>query len=209
MTTLADWTFVNKTAAADVPQIRQWVDEWETDDYPYGRFRTTARWWVDKKGNKARVGRTTVNPKNGRVNKPKYTTYGAAAKLGVGADGRVYIFVGGPGQIRVMGGDMKYSLGSVFTDDPRYAEFAKRLKIKTVDSPSGGTAQVKKVQNGALIDGLQGTSMRLRELLDLAGLKSRDQADIDKVKRKDTITHTLWTVIFKSDRPDYTIQVKT
>lgn len=47
-----------------------------TDNYPYGRLRCRAKWWIEthpKKG--MRLGFQTVNPKTGRVNNPKYGTY--------------------------------------------------------------------------------------------------------------------------------------
>ncbi len=45
-------------------------------DYPYGRLRCTAKWWIESNGKKGmRVGFQTINPKTGRVNAPKYSTY--------------------------------------------------------------------------------------------------------------------------------------
>lgn len=48
----------------------------ETDDYPYGRLRCTAYFWIEFKPNKGfRSGFQTINPKNNRLNAPKYSTY--------------------------------------------------------------------------------------------------------------------------------------
>ncbi len=51
-----------------------------TDDYPYGRLRCTARGWVEtaEKGaqkGKQRFMQQTINPKDGRVNKPVASVY--------------------------------------------------------------------------------------------------------------------------------------
>lgn len=186
-----------------MPHISKWVDEWSVDDYPYGRFRTKASWYVVKKGNKETVGRVTVDPKNGRTNTPKLLTYGSKAKIGIGSDDRVYILVGAAGQIGTYGGDLS-SLGSVFTDDPQYAEFAKALGIK-----SGGKAEVSLEENGATIDGLQGKVTTPREIFTLGGLTEADFADIASFKKKDTVTHTLWTIVFKDrQRKKYEIKVR-
>jgi len=49
---------------------------YEIKDYPYGRLRTSMFVWIEtqpKKGD--RVCRQTINPKNGRLNAPKCSTY--------------------------------------------------------------------------------------------------------------------------------------
>lgn len=49
---------------------------YEVDDYPYGRLRTKKRFWLEQKGKKGwRFVEQTLNPKNGRWNKPKTNTY--------------------------------------------------------------------------------------------------------------------------------------
>ena len=61
-------------------------------DWPYGKLTTTAKVAVEthpKRGQ--RTGRTTVNPKNGRINKTKYTTYSSQQRIVDGDDGRTYI----------------------------------------------------------------------------------------------------------------------
>lgn len=47
-----------------------------TDNYPYGRLRCTRTTELEyKKGRGYRVAHTTTNPKTGRINKPKRSTY--------------------------------------------------------------------------------------------------------------------------------------
>lgn len=48
----------------------------ETDEYPYGRLKCTAFFSVEYNGNKgARTTFQTINPKTGRLNNPKHSTY--------------------------------------------------------------------------------------------------------------------------------------
>lgn len=50
------------------------------DDYPYGRLRCTIKFWLETDVNKgARFCSQTINPKNGRVNAPKKSTYAKLA----------------------------------------------------------------------------------------------------------------------------------
>ena len=51
-----------------IPNFVEFKEEHSTDDYPFGRLRAKATWTVEKKGQKARISRVTVNPKTGRVN---------------------------------------------------------------------------------------------------------------------------------------------
>jgi len=47
-----------------------------TNDYPYGRLRCTAKWWIEERPKMgARVMFQTINPKTGRVNAPKKGNY--------------------------------------------------------------------------------------------------------------------------------------
>lgn len=52
-------------------------------DYPYGfSLRTTLFIWIEyKKWKGYRVARQTINPKNGKENKPKYSTYSEYYRL--------------------------------------------------------------------------------------------------------------------------------
>ena len=189
-----------------IPKISKWVDEWKTDDYPYGRFRTEAKWTVEKKGNQMRIARVTVNPKTGRQNKPKLTKYGDVAKIGVSGD-RAYMVIGGPGQIGVYDGAFNY-IGSVFGDNPDYKMLAKGLGIEKAKG-GGKSVQVKKVENGATIDGLQGTETTIREILKIGGMSDDQIGALDKVKRGyKPGKGSVWTAQFKDKRPDYVITVR-
>lgn len=55
------------------------------EDYPYGfRLRTSIRYWIETKKNFGqRFCSCTVNPKNGKLNKPKCGTYSEALVLGL------------------------------------------------------------------------------------------------------------------------------
>ena len=111
---------------ASIPSAR-WGDEYSTDDYPYGQYRTTARWYVEKNSRGMRVCRVTVNPKTGRPNKPKCTTYSPVWKIGQGSDGYTYLLGGFDGQISMYGGDMKYQKGVWFPGHAGYDTAARIL----------------------------------------------------------------------------------
>ena len=61
------------------------------DDYPYGfRMRTKIRYWVESKNRKGdRICRQTLNPKTGRWNKPKKSTYSGVIVMCLNDDGHV------------------------------------------------------------------------------------------------------------------------
>lgn len=67
----------------------------EFPDWPLGGTkRGLCRFWVEfnpGKGKGYRVGKVTINPKTGQLNKPKYDTYGGPAAIVDGNDGRTYI----------------------------------------------------------------------------------------------------------------------
>lgn len=74
------------------PDIGELADTWETDDYPSGRHRVKAKWYVEVKGKKSRVARQTESTRSPGVwMSPKKTTYGYNSKIGVGRDGKTYI----------------------------------------------------------------------------------------------------------------------
>ena len=62
-----------------------------TDSWPYGSKRTTATFTIETGKKGERASRVTVNPKTGRINKPKTTTYSDKAMIVDGSDGRTYI----------------------------------------------------------------------------------------------------------------------
>jgi len=199
---------IAKDIISSVPNFQKFVDEHEVEDYPYGRERTKAIWFVDRKGNKERVGRKTVDPKTGRTNKPKYTTYGTAATIGIGSDGRAYPITGRAGQVTVWSGDMKHTVGSLFSDDNGYNDVADVLGFRRVP----GRVTVKETRGGAEIDGLQGKKTTVREIMNLAGLPNEIiDAEVDKVVSrvsKDMLS-TIWIVKFKreADKKDFLITV--
>lgn len=60
------------------------------DDYPYGyRLRTEIRYWIETTKRGDRFVSQTLNPKTGRWNKPKRSTYTGVAALIVNGDGHV------------------------------------------------------------------------------------------------------------------------
>lgn len=61
-------------------------------DYPYGfRLRTSIRYWVEtKKGHGQRFVSQTLNPKSGRWNSPKASTYASIIVMFIGSDGHVH-----------------------------------------------------------------------------------------------------------------------
>ena len=196
--------------AGSIPAFRKFVDRHSVDDYPYGRERTTAEWYVEEKGKKARVCRVTVNPKTGRTNKPSCTTYGSSAVIGLGTDGRAYPIVGKPGQIGVYSGDMKHMVGSAFAQDSDYNDLADALGFRIVP----GKITVKETRDGAEIDGLQGKTTTIREILNLGGLTNEViDSELEKVNQKyigrGYPTYVLWTVIFKpeAERENFEIRV--
>jgi len=50
---------------------------YEVKNYPYGfKLRTSQFYWIESKAGKGdRLGTYTIDPRNGRKNKPKYSTY--------------------------------------------------------------------------------------------------------------------------------------
>lgn len=189
-----------------VPNFVRFEETYETDDYPYGRERTKATFKVDKRGdNKERIERITIDPKTGRVNKPKYTTFASSAILGISNDNKVYPITGTAGQISVWNSDMQHQVASVFTNDPDYEKLAKALKIEQ----GAHDVQVKKTPTGAVINGLQGKSVKIREILEIAGLTPEQIADIEVVKRKDSFINVEWRINFKSNTEPYTIIIRS
>ena len=62
-----------------------------TNNWPYGSKRTTATFLVEQTSKGERVSRETINPKNGRANKPKKTTFSMKARIVDGSDSKTYI----------------------------------------------------------------------------------------------------------------------
>ena len=185
--------------ATAIPAFKEFVKEYETDDYPYGSQRTKATFKVEGGANKQRVSRVTIDPVRNRPNSPKATTYGPAATIGIGAhDGHAYPIVGRPGQIAVWSGDMKHTLGSVFPKDAQYNELAQALGFRAIPD----SVTVKDTPNGAQVDGLQGKSMTLREIMNAAGLPneviSTEVLNVHRKPSKDMMSE-VFTVNFKPE----------
>lgn len=96
-----------------------------TNDWPYGReLRTTATFMVEQAKRGERVSRVTINPKNGRENKPKTTTYAHKVRIVDGDDGRTYIAkLTIYGHISIMESNLQYQKESIHPEDgERYKE---------------------------------------------------------------------------------------
>ena len=62
----------------------------QTDSYPYGRERTTAFFSIEYNSNKGcRTVFQTINPKNGRINNPKKSTYSPVILPCILPDGKI------------------------------------------------------------------------------------------------------------------------
>jgi len=92
------------------------------EDWPIGRQRCKAWFAVESGPRGERVSRRTENKTRTGWNAPKHTTYATRARIVDGDDGRTYIVKDIGSHISVMRGDMKFSAGSVWPDDPQYAD---------------------------------------------------------------------------------------
>lgn len=103
------------------------------EDWPFGRQRCRAKFWVEGKPGRERVVRLTENKTRTGWNKPKKLTYADRYAILDGDDGKTYLlyksrtwdFIG------VMCGDMKSSAGSISERDKRFAEFQRLLDTRT------------------------------------------------------------------------------
>lgn len=116
-------TYTNPRAVAEFP------------DWPLGgNKRGLCRFHVEeKKGKGFRVGRTTVNPNTGLLNKTKYHTYNGPAAIVDGSDGQTYVlqFVPVYGGISIARHDFLNSEeGTVYrdTNPDRFAELLALIK---------------------------------------------------------------------------------
>lgn len=97
--------------------------EYSTDQWPYGKFRTTATFLVQSTKRGERVARVTINPKNGRENKPKTTTYALRVRIVDGSDGRTYIAeLTQYGHISIMESNLQFQKESIHPGEDRYSE---------------------------------------------------------------------------------------
>jgi hypothetical protein len=79
----------NKTVF--LPEYKSIDRPYEVKDYPYGfRLRTSIFYWIESQPGKGdRLGTYTINPKNGKPNKPKYSTYATFMYLYIDENGHV------------------------------------------------------------------------------------------------------------------------
>jgi hypothetical protein len=102
-------------------------------DWPYGQYRTTARFFIERDAKKGERGvRTTVDPKTGRVSQPKTLTYAAQACIVDGSDGKTYILelVKGSTHFSIMQGNMQFQQEAIFAGDPRFEGLGNLLRAR-------------------------------------------------------------------------------
>ncbi len=93
------------------------------DDWPSGRHRVTAIFAIEQSNRGERALRITSNPKTGKFNKPKKTTYAVKARIVDGEDGKTYIAnLTQYGHISFMESNLQYSAESVHPEQPGYAD---------------------------------------------------------------------------------------
>lgn len=93
------------------------------NDWPYGQLRTVAVFSVESNKRGERVSRTTTNPKTGRTNKPKTTTYVFKALICDGSDNRTYILeLTMFNTIYIRSSDMVHDVEILHDKTERYAE---------------------------------------------------------------------------------------
>lgn len=99
-------------------------------DWPYGRDRTKAHFIVEHvPGKGERVIRTTVNPKTGKPNAPKKTTFSAKARIATGEDGRLYILrLTEYNFIDILESNMKYCYETIHSENSEF-EYTLSLLI--------------------------------------------------------------------------------
>ena len=122
------------------------------DDYPYGRLRCTIKFWLEfnpKKG--FRFCSQTVNPKTGRINNPKKSTYSDIIIMGVDDNGytkqRAYSFYelkNAPALATLLSENWH-----LFSDEQReylYVKVAAFVKISIFGSVRWGGAELEPVK---------------------------------------------------------------
>ena len=100
--------------------------EFTTHDWPYGRYRTTATFLIQQNNKGERVARITINPKTGRTNKPKTTTYAKKVRIVEGSDGRTYIAeLTQYGNITIMQSNLQYEQCTLYPDNENFLDVLK------------------------------------------------------------------------------------
>ena len=95
----------------------------EIPGWPFGaKLRTTATFTVEQHPTRGeRVVRTTVDPRNGRVSKPKTLTYSRVQRIVDGDDGKTYILCHSMYMsVSVMQSNMQYQQEYIGAPDPKY-----------------------------------------------------------------------------------------
>lgn len=140
--------------------IDRWVDEWETDDYPSGRRRVRARWYVkDVRGGRKTVARQTETG-GGRWSKPKVLTSGTHAKIGVSEEeDRAYLFIFDvhSGSLTVYSGNMQsryyehvpVSAGHVVAESEDSWGFVKAVVLSGPPAPAKKPPRKEKMSGPA------------------------------------------------------------
>ena len=91
------------------------------NDWPYSHNkRTTATFTVEEGKGKERAVRVTVNPKTGRINAPKKTTFARKVLFVDGDDGKLYVMNQVGWGISIMQSNMKYSEEIISDDAPQF-----------------------------------------------------------------------------------------
>lgn len=97
--------------------------QFSTDDWPYGKYRTTATFLVQSTKHGERVARITTDPRRGTNNKPKTTTYAKKVLIVDGSDDKTYIIeLTQSDHISVMQSNLQIQQESLFPGDDRYPE---------------------------------------------------------------------------------------
>lgn len=104
-------------------------EEYTTDNFPSGKYRTKAIYTIDKRDRKERAKRITYHPKYNVPNKPHYDTYSTRVRIATGDDGRTYIVKHNENYsfISVMKWDLKYQHEVIYESDPRYETLLQKL----------------------------------------------------------------------------------
>lgn len=97
------------------------------DDWPYGNKRTGCVFTIQHSKGMERAIRITVNPKTGRPNKPKTTTYTVRTMFVTGDNGRLYIVKDIGWAFFIMKSDMTHTEESIYPtpDATAYNKIAK------------------------------------------------------------------------------------
>lgn len=97
--------------------------EAEIPDWPHGRKRVTARFYIEKNRRGERVCRVTTG-------KPKCSTYAPHCVIVDGEDGRTYYITSSQygGHVSVMRGNMKHDEESRFSGDEGYDDLIELLE---------------------------------------------------------------------------------